>query len=189
MYVEVMEIPELKLVVPLRHADDRGYFSETYNRRALLEAGIGLDFVQDNHLLSRKRGTVRGLHYQLPPSAQHKLVRVVRGSVFDVAVDVRRDSPTFGRHVSVVLSAGEGNQLLVPAGFAHGFCTLEPDTEVIYKVTSYYAPDCERGLLWNDPDLDIAWPVSSEEAVLSGRDWRHPRLKDAADLFPAQTPA
>ncbi len=177
-----LEIPDVKLITPVKHGDSRGFFSETYNQRDLAAAGINTKFVQDNHSLSGPRGTVRGLHYQLPPFAQDKLLRVVRGSVLDIAVDVRRGSPTFGRHVSMVLSAEDWTQVLVPAGFAHGFCTLEPDTEVIYKVSDYYAPEHDRGILWNDPDLGIKWPVDAGEALLSERDRKHPRLQDAQDL-------
>jgi dTDP-4-dehydrorhamnose 3,5-epimerase len=180
MSMQVVEtrIPEVKLITPKRHGDHRGYFSETYNARAMREAGIALDFVQDNQSLSAERGTIRGLHFQLPPFAQDKLVRVLRGSIFDVAVDLRRGSPTFGQHVSAVLTADEGNQLLVPIGFGHGFCTLEPDTEVFYKVTNYYSPECDRGLLWNDADLGIDWPVSADEAVLSQKDLKQPTFKE-----------
>jgi dTDP-4-dehydrorhamnose 3,5-epimerase len=149
----------------------------------LAERGIDVDFVQDNHSLSRLKGTVRGLHYQAPPFAQHKLVRVVRGSVLDVAVDLRLGSPTYGAHVAAVISAEAWNQILVPIGFAHGFCTLEPDTEVIYKVTDYYSPEHDHGILWNDPELGIAWPVSEAAAVLSPRDRRLPRLKEIASPF------
>ncbi|MEX2445726.1 MAG: dTDP-4-dehydrorhamnose 3,5-epimerase [Dehalococcoidia bacterium] len=183
MTVTPLAIPDVRLITPVRHGDARGFFSETYNRRALAEHGIDIEFVQDNHSLSGPRGTVRGLHYQLPPFAQDKLLRVVRGAVFDVAVDLRRESPTFGQHVSAVLSADEGTQVLVPAGFAHGFCTLEADTEVIYKVSDYYAPDHDRGITWDDPDLGIEWPVGVDEAVLSDRDRRHPAFRDATDLF------
>jgi dTDP-4-dehydrorhamnose 3,5-epimerase len=130
--------------------------------------------VQDNYSLSVEAGTVRGLHFQVHPFAQDKLVMVLRGSVLDVVVDIRRGSPTFGRHVSAVLSAAEWNQIPVPLGLAHGFCALEPHTEVLYKVTNYYAPDHERGLLWNDPDLGIVWPVAADQARLSGRDRTHP---------------
>lgn len=181
MQVFSTALTEVKVVVPVRHRDPRGFFSERYSKRDLAAAGIALDFVQDNHIFSGPVGTVRALHYQLAPFAQDKLLGVLRGAVFDVAVDLRSGSPTFGKHVSVVVSAEEGNQVLVPAGFAHGFCTLEPDTEVIYKVTEYYAPDHDRGILWNDPDLGIDWPVSESDASLSDRDRRHPRLRDTAD--------
>ena len=174
-------LPDVKVVVPVRHRDARGFFSERYNKRELAAAGIALDFVQDNHILSGPVGTVRALHYQLRPFAQDKLLGVLRGAVFDVAVDLRSGSPTFGKHVSVVVSADEGNQVLVPAGFAHGFCTLEPDTEVIYKVTEYYSPQHDRGILWNDPDLGIDWPVPETDALLSDRDRRHPRLRDTSE--------
>ena len=176
-------ISAVQVLTVERHRDNRGLFSEVYNRRALLELGIDLEFVQDNHSLSVERGTVRGLHFQAPPFAQDKLVRVVRGSVFDVAVDIRSDSPTYGRHVSVVLSDEAWNQVYIPIGFAHGFMTLEPDTEVIYKVSNYYAPDHEMGLLWNDPALGIQWPILERRAVLTDKDRRHPRLTELLTPF------
>ncbi len=178
-----MEIPEIKLIVPSRIGDDRGFFSETYNRQALSAAGISVDFVQDNHSLSRAKGVVRGLHFQLFPRAQGKLVRVVHGAIFDVAVDIRHGSPTFGRHVSVVLSNENWAQIWVPVGFAHGFCTLEPDTEVIYKVTDYYSPECERGIKWDDAEIDIEWPVVASEAIVSDKDARNPPLAKTQTYF------
>lgn len=174
-------IPAVKLITNRRFADDRGFFCETWNSRDFKEAGITLDFVQDNEALSHKKGTIRGLHYQLPPFAQDKLVRVLRGSVYDVAVDLRRGSPTFGQHIAVTLTDREPTQLLVPAGFAHGYCTLEPDTVVAYKVTAFYSKESERGILWNDPALKIAWPVT--EAVVSDKDQILPRLSEAKDFF------
>jgi dTDP-4-dehydrorhamnose 3,5-epimerase len=183
MTVTPAAIADVKLIDPKKFGDHRGFFSETYSRRALAAAGIDLTFVQDNHSLSAVPGTVRGLHYQVAPTAQAKLLRVVRGAILDVAVDIRRASPTFGRHVAVELSAANWRQVLVPVGFAHGFVTLEPDTEVIYKVTSDYSPADERGILWNDPALGIDWRVPSDKAVLSDRDRRHPLLADAVDLF------
>lgn len=183
MSVEViaLEIPEVKIIRPKKFGDHRGFFSETYNARALAEAGIEIDFVQDNHAFSAAAGTVRGLHFQTPPHAQDKLVRVVRGAIFDVAVDLRKNAPTFGAHVSAVVSADEWNQILVPKGFAHGLVTLTPDTEVLYKVSDLYAPAHDKGILWNDPDLGIDWPIAIEEAILSDKDRRHPRLKDYHD--------
>jgi dTDP-4-dehydrorhamnose 3,5-epimerase len=181
--VEPLAIPDVKLITPPMFRDERGFFSETYNRSALAAAGIEFEFVQDNHSLSRSKGVLRGLHYQLPPHAQGKLVRVARGSVFDVAVDIRHGSPTFGKHVAATLSAQNWAQLWIPAGFAHAFCTLEPDTEVIYKVTDFYAPACERGLAVDDPDLAIAWPLPLQEAVLADKDRRHPRLRDLPVQF------
>ncbi len=181
MLVERFKIREVVAIRPDRHQDPRGFFSETYSRRALAEAGIDTEFVQDNHSLSVPRGTLRGLHFQAPPAAQAKLVRVVRGAIFDVAVDIRAGSPSYGRHVSCRLSAKEWNQLYVPVGFAHGFCTLEPDTEVIYKVSGYYAPEHDRGLLWNDPALAIDWPVS--EPLLSEKDRSHPLLRHMPECF------
>lgn len=183
MEITSTEIPDVKLLSPPKFSDHRGFFSETYNKRALADAGIRLDFVQDNHSLSRARGVVRGLHFQIPPFAQAKLIRVIRGAVFDVVVDVRRGSPTFGRHVAVVLDADSARQLLAPAGTAHGFATLAPNTEVVYKVTEYYAPKHERGILWNDPALNIAWPIDPGEAILSDKDRQLPSLAEATELF------
>jgi dTDP-4-dehydrorhamnose 3,5-epimerase len=181
--IRPLNIAEVKLVAPRIHRDQRGFFSETYNRQALVAAGMGIEFVQDNHILSSEPGTVRGLHFQAPPHAQGKLVRVVRGSIFDVAVDIRVGSPTFGQHVSAVLSAENWIQIWIPVGFAHGYCTLEPDTEVIYKVTDYYAPDCDRGIKWDDLALGIKWPVDPANVKLSEKDRTQPALKDAAPAF------
>ena len=177
------EIAEVKLIVPRIHRDHRGFFSETYNRADLAALGVNLEFVQDNHSLSVERGVVRGLHFQIPPFEQYKLLRVIRGSVFDVALDIRRESPTYGKHVARVISAADWNQFLVPAGFAHGFCTLEANTEVIYKVTNYYSPEHDRGLLWNDEDLGITWPVTNAEAILSDKDKKQPRFRDLPHYF------
>lgn len=183
LIIEPLAIPEVLVIRPKRHGDPRGFFSETWNARTFAEAGIALDFVQDNHAVSREPGTVRGLHFQSPPRAQDKLVRVVRGAILDVAVDIRRGSPTYGRHVSAVISAEAWNQILVPKGFAHGLVTLEPDTEVLYKVTDFYAPEHDHGLLWNDPALGIDWGVAETEALLSERDRRHPALVDLPAFF------
>jgi dTDP-4-dehydrorhamnose 3,5-epimerase len=177
------EIPAVKLLEPKKFGDHRGFFSEVYSRKALREVGIDLEFVQDNHSLSAQKGVVRALHYQLAPMAQDKLVRVVRGAILDVAVDIRKSSPTFGKHVSAVISAANWRQILVPIGFAHGFVTLEENTEVIYKVTNYYSPQHERGILWNDPQLAIDWGIDASKATLSERDTKHPLLKDVKDLF------
>ncbi len=183
MQIDELGISAVKMLIPRKHGDRRGFFSEVYNQRALAQAGIDVEFVQDNHSLSAEKGTVRGLHFQAPPFAQDKLVRVVRGAVFDVAVDLRRGSPTYGQHVSAVLSAEAWNQLLVPVGFAHGFMTLEPDTEVIYKVSNYYAPEHDKGLLWNDPALGIAWPIPEADAILSDKDRGQPRLAELVTPF------
>ena len=179
--VESLEIPEVKIIRPKRHGDARGFFSETWSRRALAEAGIDIDFVQDNHAFSAEAGTVRGLHFQTPPFAQAKLVRVVRGAILDVAVDIRKGSPTYGRHVTAVISAENWHQILVPIGFAHGLATLEPETEVLYKVSAPYSPAHDEGLLWNDPALGIEWPV--REAIVSEKDRRQPTLAELPDWF------
>jgi dTDP-4-dehydrorhamnose 3,5-epimerase len=181
--IHPQNIAEVKLVVPKINRDSRGFLSETYNHRLVSAAGIATEFVQDNHSLSVEKGTLRGLHFQIPPHAQGKLVRVVRGSIFDVAVDIRAGSPTFGQHVSAILSAENWTQMWVPAGFAHGFCTLEPNTEVIYKVTDYYAPECDRGLQWDDAALGIHWPVGADKARLSDKDRKQPLLKEIAPSF------
>lgn len=178
MKIDALGIPDIKLMTPSIFKDERGFFSETFNVRTLASLGISEPFVQDNHSLSLPRGVVRGLHFQIPPHDQAKLVRVVRGAVLDVVVDIRHGSPTFGKHVTAVLSASNWAQLWVPIGFAHGFCTLEPNTEVIYKVTDYYAPAYDRGLRWDDPGLDIAWPVAVGEAILSPKDKAHPTLAE-----------
>lgn len=181
--VTLLEISPVRLLKPAKFGDHRGFFSETYSKHALEQAGIVIDFVQDNHSLSGEKGTVRGLHFQAPPFAQDKLVRVVRGAIFDVAVDLRKDSPSYGKHVSAIISAEEWNQILVPIGFAHGFMTLEPNTEVIYKVSNYYAPEHDKGLLWNDPELGIEWPLPESDAVLSDKDRKQPRLAELESPF------
>ena len=166
--IEQTLLAGVHIVTPKRFSDDRGFFSETWNRRALVDAGIDIDFVQDNHSLSRQAGTLRGLHFQTPPHAQAKLVRVVRGAVFDVAVDYRVGSPTYLQWVGVELTAENGKQLLVPEGFLHGFLTLADDTEVLYKCSDYYAPDCDRSVLFDDPDIGIDW--GADITVLSDKD-------------------
>ena len=181
--VEPTDLPEVKIITARRIADDRGFFSEVWNRKRFAEHGLHHDYVQINHSLSTEAGTLRGLHFQSPPFAQDKLVRVVRGSVLDVAVDIRTGSATFGRHVAVELSAENGRQLLIPVGFAHGFCTLVPDTEVIYQVSAYYSADHDHGLSFDDPDLAIAWPFPSQSLVLSDKDRRHGRLASLPSYF------
>lgn len=172
-----------RLIAPRRFGDHRGFFLETYSARDFAALGIADAFVQDNHSLSAEPGTVRGLHFQLPPTAQAKLVRVLRGAILDVAVDIRRGSASYGRHVAVELSAENAHLFYVPVGFAHGFCTLTPDVEVAYKVTDFYAPADERSLLWNDPDLGIAWPVAPDAARLSEKDRAAPCLRDLPPVF------
>jgi dTDP-4-dehydrorhamnose 3,5-epimerase len=183
MRVERLAIADVILVTPARFGDSRGFFSETYNERRFSEAGIGAGFVQDNHSLSAQRGVVRGLHCQIAPSAQGKLVRVVKGAIWDVVVDIRHGSPSFGQYVGAELSAENWAQLWVPAGFLHGFCTLVPETEVIYKVNAEYDPAAERGVAWDDPDLALPWPVTPAEAVLSTKDARLPRLSACEPWF------
>jgi dTDP-4-dehydrorhamnose 3,5-epimerase len=173
-------IPGPLLIVPRRFQDARGFFLETWSERDFEALGAGVRFVQDNHSFSVAAGTVRGMHFQLPPRAQAKLVRVLRGAVLDVVVDLRRGSPTYGHHAAVELSAANARQVFVPTGFAHGFCTLEPETEVAYNASDYYDADLERGLAWDDPDLALPWPVAAGRAVLSDKDRRQPRLRDMA---------
>ena len=175
MIVRQTALSGLLEVSPKRFHDERGFFSETYNRRAYEAAGVLTEFVQDNHSLSAQAGTVRGLHFQAPPAAQAKLVRCGRGAIFDVAVDIRRGSPTYGRWAGYTLSAENGAQLYIPVGFAHGFATLEPDSEIIYKCSDYYAPETEGALRWDDPDIGIKWPLTSAP-VLSGKDAAAPLL-------------
>jgi dTDP-4-dehydrorhamnose 3,5-epimerase len=181
-------IAEVKELRPVRHRDGRGFFSEIFRDDVLREYGIDAVFVQENQSLSVDRGVVRGLHFQTPPMAQAKLVRVAAGAIFDVAVDIRQGSPTCGRHVAIKLSAADGNQLFVPEGFAHGFCTLAANTEVIYKVNRYYSPEHDRGMLWNDPALAIAWPIAAAEAILSDKDRRQPLFSDLPAYLRYQPP-
>ena len=183
MDVQSLAIPEVKILSATKHADSRGFFSETYNKKVFADLGIALDFVQDNHSLSPTVGTLRGLHYQGKPFAQDKLVRVVSGRIFDVAVDLRQNSPTFGRWVSAEISADRWNQILVPVGFAHGVCTLEPDTQIIYKVTNYYSPGHDFGIRWNDPNLAISWPFPEDRLVLSDKDKRQPFFREIVSGF------
>ncbi len=178
MQIVSTEIAEVKEIRPVRHRDARGFFSEIFREDVLRRHGVDVSFVQENHSLSVERGVVRGLHFQVPPEGQAKLVRVGAGSILDVAVDIRVGSPSYGSHVAIVLSAAEGNQLFVPEGFAHGFCTLEPNTEVVYKVNRYYSAEHDRGLAWDDPALGIAWPVAEREALLSDKDRRQPLLAE-----------
>jgi dTDP-4-dehydrorhamnose 3,5-epimerase len=183
MQVAETNIAGVKIITPVRHGDERGFFSEVFKENVLQKHGIDVHFVQDNHSLSASKGVVRGLHFQIPPFAQAKLLRVTAGSVFDVAVDIRWGSPSFGRHVAVVLSAAEWNQIFIPEGFAHAYCTLEPSTEVVYKVNGYYSAEHDRGLLWNDPSLGISWPLEAGDAILSDKDRRHPVLADLPHYF------
>ncbi len=171
------------LIQPKRFGDHRGFFLETYSARDFAALGVPDVFVQDNHSLSAAMGTVRGMHFQIAPGAQAKLVRVLRGRILDIAVDLRRSSPTYGQHVAAELSAENAVQLYVPVGFAHGFCTQEPDTEVAYKVTNLYAPECDRGLAWDDPALGLPWPIAPAAAQLSDKDRRQPLLSDLPPCF------
>ncbi len=183
LHVERLSIPDVLLVTPPRFADSRGYFVETYTRTKFAEIGIGVDFRQDNQSLSKQRGTIRGLHFQLAPEPQAKLVRVVAGSVFDVAVDLREGSATYGTWCGATLTAACGEEIFVPVGFAHAFCALEPDTIVAYKVDGFYNKAAEGGLRWDDPDIAIAWPIPTAEIKVSERDAALPFLRDAATPF------
>jgi dTDP-4-dehydrorhamnose 3,5-epimerase len=183
MQVIPTEIPEVKEIRPVRHHDERGFFSEIFRESVLRENGIAVSFVQENHSLSMDCFVVRGLHFQIPPASQAKLVRVAAGAIFDVAVDIRTGSPTYGRHVAVILSAAQGNQLFVPEGFAHGFCTIEPDTEVVYKVNRYYSRTHDFGLAWDDREVAIKWPVPRDRAILSEKDRHQPSLTELPAHF------
>jgi len=176
-------IPAVKLIAPSRIEDARGFFSEIYRHDAFAAAGLPTHYVQENHSLSVDGGTVRGLHFQTHPFAQDKLVRVVRGRIFDVAVDLRASSATFGKFVIAELSAENWQQLFVPIGFAHGFCTLEPNTEVVYKVTNYYSRRHDLGVAWNDPDIGIKWPITEAEVILSDKDRKQPGLAELGSVF------
>lgn len=183
MQIDETPLPGVLILTPRRFGDSRGWFSEVWNRRTLAAAGITIDFVQDNHSYSRDTGTVRGLHFQAPPHAQAKLVRCGRGRVFDVAVDIRKGSPTFGKWTGTELSAENGRQLLIPTGFLHGFVTREPDSELLYKCSDYYAPDCDGAVRFDDPDLGIDWGIDPETAILSDKDRAAPLLRNFATPF------
>ena len=173
-----LELPDVILIEPQIFGDSRGFFFEIYRDDLFKSHGIKEPFVQDNQSRSQK-GVLRGMHYQIPPMAQAKLIRVIRGKIFDVAIDIRKDSPTFGKQVSVILDDVENNMLFVPAGFAHGFLTLEDNTEVLYKVSDFYSPEHERGILWSDPALKVSWPEIDSELILSEKDKKYPPLKNA----------
>jgi dTDP-4-dehydrorhamnose 3,5-epimerase len=181
MKVTPLELEGLYMLEPIVHGDHRGYFMETFNETIFQRLGLQVRFVQDNHSLSKEKGVIRGLHYQLPPKAQTKLVRVLAGAIYDVVVDLRRHSPTFGKWIGITLSEENKRQLFVPKGFAHGFCTLTPNTQVFYKVDEFYAPEYDRGIRWDDPSLQIDWPVS--DPVLSDKDRSHPDFKHAELAF------
>ena len=183
MHVTSLDIPGLLVFEPRRHADERGFVSEVWRADVFRAHAGDVDLVQDNHAYSSRRGTLRGLHFQKPPMAQGKLVRAVRGSILDVAVDIRHGSPTFGRHVAVELSAENWRQLWVPAGFLHGFVTLADETEIVYKMSSHYSPADSGGVVFDDPDLGIDWTVAAERITLSDRDRVLPRLRDLPPLF------
>lgn len=183
MQIDKTSLPGVLILTPRRFGDARGWFSEVWNRQTLAAHGIDIDFVQDNHSHSRETGTVRGLHFQAPPHAQAKLVRCGRGRVFDVAVDIRKGSPAFGKWTGVELSAENGRQLLIPAGFLHGFVTREPDSELLYKCSDVYAPDCDGAVRFDDPDLGIDWGFDPAEAVLSDKDRAAPAFRNFATPF------
>jgi len=181
--LETFAAPGLIALTPPKHGDARGFLSETYSRRRYGDLGVEIDFIQDNHAFSAAKGTIRGLHFQIPPQEQGKLVRVLRGAILDVVVDIRHGSPAFGQAIAVELSAENWRQLYVPPGFAHGFCTLTPEAEVLYRITQYYAPEADKGIAFDDPDLGIEWPVELTDAILSDKDRRHPRLRDLPVYF------
>jgi dTDP-4-dehydrorhamnose 3,5-epimerase len=178
MEVEQTALEGVLILTPKRFVDPRGFFSESWNAKRQSDAGIDIDFVQDNHSISTQVGTMRGLHFQAPPHAQAKLVRCGRGCLFDVAVDIRRGSPTFGQWVGQELSFENGKQLLIPAGFLHGFVTRQPDTEIIYKCSDYYSPECDGAVRFDDPDIGVDWGLNEAEALLSDKDNAAPFLKD-----------
>lgn len=182
MQIEQTALSDVLILTPRRFGDDRGWFSETWNAATMAEAGLDLPWVQDNHSMSSEPGTVRGLHYQAPPRAQDKLVRCSRGAILDVAVDIRIGSPSFGRWVGVELTAANGRQLLVPRGFLHGFVTRAPETEVQYKCTDTYAPDCDGAVRWDDPEIGIDWGLSGPP-ILSAKDKTAPLLRDVRSPF------
>ncbi|MGB0661506.1 MAG: dTDP-4-dehydrorhamnose 3,5-epimerase [Mangrovicoccus sp.] len=183
MQVEETELPGVLILTPRRFGDDRGFFSEVYNKNTLAQHGITVEFVQDNHSLSAQTGTVRGLHFQSPPHAQDKLVRVGAGRVMDVAVDIRKGSPTYGKWIGVELSAELGNQLFIPKGFLHGFSTLVPNCELLYKCSDVYAPDCDGSVRFDDPGIGIDWGVDVSNAIISEKDAKAPLLKDFDSPF------
>jgi len=183
--LEALAIPEVKLLTPPRFNDPRGFFSETWKESSFAEAGVPGPFLQDNHAVSTARGVLRGLHCQIGPNAQGKLVRCIRGAIYDVAVDVRMGSPTYGQWVGAEISAGNWTQIWVPVGFLHAYCTLTDETEVIYKVTGRYDKPAERGVIWNDPDIGVEWPIPASEVILSDKDKVLPRLRDCERWFDA----
>lgn len=183
MLIDRLKIPGLLLLKPVKQGDQRGFLSEVFRADALAFHGVNANFVQDNHVHSMQRGVLRGLHFQAPPYAQGKLVRCTRGSILDIAIDIRVNSPSYGRHVAVELSASNWHQIWIPPGFAHGFVTLENDCEVVYKLTHYYTPECDFGVAWNDPALGIDWRLPASEIILSDRDRRHPCLDDVTPAF------
>lgn len=183
MIFEELDIPDVYFITPKKIGDSRGFFMELFRQETFRSQVGDFAFVQENCSMSIESGTVRGLHFQLPPRAQGKLVSCTQGALLDVALDIRTGSPTFGRHVARRLTAQNGEQLWVPPGFAHGFCTLMPNTVISYKLTDYYSPEHDRGLLWNDPALGIDWPVAAEKAILSDKDKAQPRLADLSSAF------
>lgn len=183
MKISSLSIPDIKIIETKKFGDNRGYFSETFNLQALNDNGINLNFIQDNQSLSVDKNVIRGLHYQSPPYAQDKLLRCLTGSIMDVAVDIRKDSPTYGKHITKLISAENFEQILVPIGFAHGFVTLEENTTVLYKVTNYYSASNDHGINWNDSDLEINWGISEINAILSDKDKSQQSFKDLRSPF------
>jgi dTDP-4-dehydrorhamnose 3,5-epimerase len=178
MEIRQLDLPGVVEITPQKFGDARGFFSETFSKKRFADAGLVTEWVQDNQSFSAEKFVLRGLHFQVAPFAQDKLVRVLKGSIFDVAVDIRKNSPNFGHWVSCMLSANAWNQLLIPKGYAHGFLTLEPEAEVFYKVSAPYAPECDRAIRWDDPSIAVAWPLDGAQPILSGKDQKAPLLSE-----------
>lgn len=183
MKISSLSIPDIKIIETKKFGDNRGYFSETFNLQALHDKGINLNFIQDNQSLSVDKNVIRGLHFQSPPYAQDKLLRCLTGSIMDVAVDIRKDSPTYGKHITKLISAENFEQILVPIGFAHGFVTLEENTTVLYKVSNYYSASNDHGIYWNDSDLEIDWGINENNAILSEKDKTQQSFKELRSPF------
>jgi dTDP-4-dehydrorhamnose 3,5-epimerase len=189
MQCKSLNIPDVKILQPVRHEDSRGFFSEIFNTKDLATSGLELEIVQENFAFSKQAHTIRGIHFQTPPYEQAKLVQVVSGAIYDVAVDLRKGSPWYGQFAGAEISAKKWNQILIPAGFGHGLCTLEPNTAVIYKVTQHFSKQHDAGISWNDPELDIPWPLGNIKPLLSDKDEALPMLANFSSPFIYKEPA